>query len=154
MKHTMRNISTSCVGILILAYLIHHQYTIQQRQDTPPMTRTDTPVAPAQATWQFQETIFDFGTIKAGTIVKHAYLFTNTGTQSLVIQEVIPSCKLCTQAASTRQVVQPGEQGAIIVEFNSAGRSGKQGKYVTIRSNAADSPTRVLIRGEISQRGS
>jgi hypothetical protein len=154
MKHNIRNIFTSCVGILILAYLIHHQYTIQQRQDTPPMTTTGTQVAPAQATLQFQETIFDFGKIEAGTIVKHAYIFTNTGTQALVIQEVIPSCKLCTQASATQLVVQPGNQGVIMVEFNSTGRVGRQGKYVTIWSNVADSPTRVLIRGEISQRGS
>ncbi len=150
MKHNIRNIFASSIGILILTYLIHHLYSIQQRQDTPPRTAANTQVAQGQATLQFQETVFDFGTIKAGTIVKHAYLFTNTGTQLLVIQEVIPSCKLCTQASTIQQVIQPGEQGTIVVEFNSAGRTGKQGKYVTIRSNAADSPTRVLIRGEIS----
>ncbi len=152
MKHTIRNIFASCVGILILVYLIHHQYTIQQRQDMPPMTTTNTAVTQGQATLQFQGTIFDFGQIEAGTIVKHNYLFNNTGTQPLVIQEVIPSCKLCTQASAIQQVIQPGEQGAIIVEFNSTGRSGKQGKYVTIRSNAPLSPARVLIRGEVTRK--
>jgi hypothetical protein len=132
-----------------LGYLIHYQYTIQQRQDTPSLTTATTQLAQGQATLQFQETIFDFGKIEAGTIIQHHYLFTNTGTQPLVIQEVIPSCKLCTQASATQLVIQPGEQGAIRVEFSSAGRSGKQGKYVTIRSNDPLSPARVLIRGEV-----
>lgn len=149
MKHTIRNIFASCVGLSILAYLIYHQYTVQKHQDMPPKIPTTTQVAQGQAVLQFQETIFDFGKLKADTIVKHDYVFTNTGTQPLVIQEVIPSCKLCTQAYATPLVIQPGEQGAIKVAFNSAGRSGRQGKYVTIRSNALLSPARVLIRGEV-----
>lgn len=151
MKHTIRNIFASCVGILILTYLIHHLYTYTAQQQDAPIAPSAT-LAPAQATLQFQETIFDFGKIEAGTIVKHAYLFTNTGTQPLIIQEVIPSCRLCTQASAPRLVVQPGEQGTIRVEFNSAGRSGRQGKYVTIRSNAPLSPARVLIRGEVVEK--
>lgn len=146
-KRTRRNLFISCVGILILAYLIRHQYIIQQPQDTPPISKATTQLG--QATMQFPETIFDFGKIETGTIVKHSYVFTNTGIDPLVIQEVIPSCKLCTKASFTEQVVQPGEQGSILVEFNSKGRSGRQGKYVTIWSNALLSPTRVLIRGEI-----
>lgn len=149
MKQNIRNLFTSCVGILLLAYLIHYQYVRQKRQDISPVATTIPQIAQGQATWQFQKTIFDFGTIQAGTMVKHAYVFTNIGTQPLVIHEIIPSCKLCTKASFTRQVVQPAEQGSIMVEFNSTGRTGKQGKYVTICSNAAASPTRVLIKGEI-----
>jgi len=91
----------------------------------------------------FHETVFDFGT------VTHDYEFTNTGQSSLIIYEVIASCNLCTTAAWSRRPIQVGEHGKIQVTFNSAGRLGKQGKYLIIRANTDPPETRLLLKGEV-----
>jgi hypothetical protein len=147
MKHAMLTFLTN-IFLFLGIYCLYYLQPVQQRTDISIVAQA--PLAESQATITFKETVFDFESIEPGTVVRHDYIFTNTGKQVLIIQEVLPSCKLCTQAVCTQPVVQTGEQGIIRVEFNSAGRTGKQGKYVTIRSNASNSPTRILVRGTVS----
>ncbi len=83
----------------------------------------------------FDHDKFDFGTIKEGEKVRHAYAFTNTGTNPLMISDAIASCG-CTVPSYPKTPVMPGESGEILVEFNSQGRKGKNNKSVIIVSNA------------------
>jgi hypothetical protein len=82
----------------------------------------------------FEETIFDFGTIKQGDVVRHTFKFKNTSDVPLKITNTQASCG-CTTPSFPKEPVQPGGSGVIDVEFNSAGKSGNVTKDVNIFAN-------------------
>lgn len=83
---------------------------------------------------QFDTTFHAFGVIEQGEKVSHTFNFTNTGDKDLVLKSVKASCG-CTVPEWTKEPVSPGNTGTIEVEFNSAGRKGKQQKTITVVSN-------------------
>ena len=101
---------------------------------------------------EFEETTFDFGTIKQGEKVSHVYVFTNTGEIPLVITNARGSCG-CTVPFFPQDPILPGESSEIEVEFNSKGKKNKQSKKVTITANTELSQTFLTIRGNVSTEG-
>lgn len=85
----------------------------------------------------FTETKHDFGEIKEGEIVKHAYHFKNAGKNPLMISRAVASCG-CTVPSYPKEPIPPGGEGEIMVEFNSTNRKGTQRKNVLIYSNAQE----------------
>jgi hypothetical protein len=83
---------------------------------------------------QFQSAEFDFGKLNQGEVVKHEFVFTNTGTATLEIKEVKPGCG-CTTAGSWDKLVEPGKTGIIPLQFNSANFGGKISKSATATCN-------------------
>src|SRR5436189_6374552 len=61
---------------------------------------------------QFADMTFDFGKIDSGTLVKHEFVFTNTGSATLEIKDVKPGCG-CTAAGTWDKTVEPGKTGII-----------------------------------------
>jgi len=96
----------------------------------------------------FEEDKFNFGTIKEGEVVRHTYKFTNTGSNPLLISDAIASCG-CTVPSFPKTPVMPGNQGEILVEFNSKGRKGKNNKSVIIVSNADREKVSVSFEVEV-----
>lgn len=92
----------------------------------------------------FVESTHDFGDIEQGTKVNHVFEFENSGTEPLVLSNVLTTCG-CTATSWPREPIAPGEGGEIAVSFNSAGKMGKQNKVVTVVSNAVNSQERVKI---------
>ena len=97
----------------------------------------------------FKEPEFDFGTVKAGEVVKHTFAFTNTGTAPLIIQNVSASCA-CTVPQWSREPIQPGASGKVQVQFDSEGKNGKQHKTVTVTSNTNPANTEVVLTGNVT----
>ncbi len=83
---------------------------------------------------EFGGTVFDFGKTNAGEVVRHDYVFTNTGTATLEIKDVRPGCG-CTTAGSWDKTVEPGKSGAIPLQFNSTGFGGSVTKSATVICN-------------------
>jgi hypothetical protein len=83
---------------------------------------------------EFASTTFDFGRIQQGEIVKHAFVFTNTGGAALEILEVKPGCG-CTAAGAWDKRVEPGRTGSIPIQFSSAGFGGTVAKTATVICN-------------------
>lgn len=97
----------------------------------------------------FQEKEYDFGTVVQGEKVKHNFVITNNGDDTLKISNVHASCG-CTAALPDKKELLPGESTNIKVEFNSLGRNGHQLKHIIIRSNDVDNPEIVLdLYGEV-----
>ena len=92
----------------------------------------------------FAEASHDFGDIEQGTKVNHVFEFENTGTEPLILSNVLTTCG-CTATDWPREPVAPGEGGKIGVSFNSAGKMGKQNKVITVVSNAVNAQERVKI---------
>src|SRR5215213_3502807 len=72
---------------------------------------------------EFSSLIYDFGKVSANELVKHEFVFTNTGKSTLEIIDVRPGCG-CTTAGSWDKKVEPGKTGMIPLQFNSAGFGG------------------------------
>lgn len=92
----------------------------------------------------FEESKHDFGDITQGEKVEHTFDFENSGTMPLILSNVAVTCG-CTATEWPRDPVPPGEKGSITVQFNSAGKMGRQNKVITIYSNATMPIERVYI---------
>ena len=93
----------------------------------------------------FVEKSHDFGDIQQGEKVEYVFTFKNTGTQPLVISDVVTTCA-CTAKSYSKEPVMPGKTGQVTVTFDSAGKMGMQNKVITILSNATNSREMVSIR--------
>lgn len=98
---------------------------------------------------EFATPIYEFGKVKSGDPVKYTYYFTNSGTETLEISRVQPSCG-CTTAGDFTKKVEPGQSGSIPIQFNSGNFNGSVFKTITVSSNAKNQPTTVLqLKGAI-----
>lgn len=96
----------------------------------------------------FFEEKFDFGKVKEGGKVRHAFKFKNTGENPLMISDAMASCG-CTVPSFSKEPVLPGNDGEIMVEFNTQGRKGKNHKSVIIVSNASREKVSVSFDAEV-----
>ncbi len=92
---------------------------------------------------KFEKMTFDGGNVIEGEKVEYVYSFTNTGKQDLVIESVKASCG-CTATAPKDKVIKSGESSEIVATFDSRGRTGKQNKSITVKSNDPDESALVL----------
>ncbi len=93
---------------------------------------------------KFKEDIWNFGKIKQGDIVKHYFVFSNTGDLDLVLKDVRTSCG-CTAANVSDKTISPGKKGKIKVVFDSKGFSEKVNVYINIESNDPTQPLKQLL---------
>ncbi|MEM0992746.1 MAG: DUF1573 domain-containing protein [Bacteroidota bacterium] len=121
---------------------------------TQPAANANTPAQPTQpaapagptTTMSFDEMVYDFGTVSAGEKVRHVYTFKNTGNEPLVISNARGSCG-CTVPQWPQEAIAPGDDGEIVVEYNSKGKSGNETKTVTITANTEPAVTKLTIKG-------
>jgi len=104
----------------------------------------------AKPTIKFKNTTVDFGEVNSGKIVDIAFEFENTGSDVLLIKNIIPACG-CTTAALTKKEYQPGEKGTILSKFNTSGYNGKVIKTITVTSNdPAAAELRLTLSGTVT----
>lgn len=86
----------------------------------------------------FEKKVHDFGDLYQGDKVEEVFKFTNTGNEPLIITNVQVTCGCTTPKGWPRDPIAAGGKGEITIAFNSAGKSGRQNKVVTIVSNASN----------------
>ncbi len=101
------------------------------KTESPKTNQTGTNVL---AEFVFTEEMHNFGSLKSGEIVVFSFEFKNTGSNSLVIDDIITDCG-CVKASSHKKTTPPGGAGIIEVEFDSSGLWGKQFKTIEIYAN-------------------
>lgn len=101
-------------------------------------------------TWDKSQ--YDFGDILQGDRVEHTFSFTNSGDQDLIITNVEVTCGCTTPKGWPRDPIAPGGRGEITVAFNSAGKSGKQNKVITITSNSAGGLKQVMFTAFVLEK--
>jgi len=97
---------------------------------------------------QMDEESFDFGEIQQGESVTHDFALKNIGDAKLIISSAKGSCG-CTVPEWPKEPIEKGEETIIKVTFNSAGKSGKQNKRVTLVTNAIPNTKVITITGNI-----
>ena len=104
--------------------------------------------AQAVAEISFATEKHSFGELEEGPKVSHEFKFVNTGKAPLILSNVKASCG-CTTPSWPKDPVLPGEEGVILVTYNTAKRPGSFNKSITITSNAS-TPTKVIyISGDV-----
>lgn len=97
----------------------------------------------------FENTNFNFGSIKEGQKTTYEYKFKNDGKSDLLIRKIITSCG-CTTTSAKQMTVKPGKSSTIQVTFDSSGKKGSQNKTVTVITNDPKSSSIMLwIKGNV-----
>lgn len=106
--------------------------------------------AGAAIEWEMQA--HDFGDITEGEKVEFIYKFTNTGTEPLMITNVQVTCGCTTPKGWPRDPVKPGDKGELPIQFDSAGKFGRQHKVITVVSNAADGNSQITFSANVLEK--
>ncbi|HQE12273.1 MAG TPA: DUF1573 domain-containing protein [Flavipsychrobacter sp.] len=100
---------------------------------------------------EFDSIHHNFGNIKEGEKVTHAFKFKNIGNKPLVISDARASCG-CTVPSYPKEPIMPESGGEIVVEFNSDGRPGHQHKGVMVYSNAQEAAIQVTFDADVEKK--
>lgn len=92
---------------------------------------------------EIDELTHDFGVVKAGEIVAYSFAFTNIGEHNLIIKSAESDCG-CIAVQVAENVIKPGDEGIIEVEFNSSGLFGKELKTIDLNWNCKE-PKQIVI---------
>lgn len=98
---------------------------------------------------KFDSQDYDFGRVRAGTKVKHDFVFTNTGDATLQITGVTPGCG-CTTVGEWTHEVEPGKTGVIPIQFDSSAYSTPVRKTPHLTCNDKTQPqVTFLLHGTV-----
>jgi hypothetical protein len=109
------------------------------------------PVQTNSTTIAFDNTDYNFGTVKEGKSITHTFTFKNTGKFDFVIKEVDASCD-CVVPTLPKGPVKPGATGTIVVVFNTSGQAKakrQSSKSVTITANTIPAKTSLYMQGYV-----
>jgi len=97
-----------------------------------------------------KDSIHQFASIKEGDKARHTYTVENVGDKPLMIANVQVSCG-CTVPQFSKDPVPPGGTAEITLEFNSAGKPGKNKKNALIVCNAKNAPYSIGFEVDVSK---
>lgn len=96
----------------------------------------------------FENETIDYGTIQQHSNGERQFVFTNNGSEPLIISSTQGSCG-CTVPTTPKDPIPPGEKGVIGVKY-ATDRVGPFTKNVTVKSNAKGNETKVItIKGNV-----
>lgn len=90
----------------------------------------------------------DFGTISDKKAVSYKFIFTNKGSDIVVIDTVKAHCG-CTTSTYTREPILPGRTGAVTVTYSPTDHEGGFRKTATLVLNGGDAYTEVRVTGKV-----
>lgn len=128
---------------------------VSQKATTETKVATTAPAAvaaPAAAapttTIKFKTEVHDFGTLQEGDAAEAEFVFTNTGKEPLIIQNVHPSCG-CTTPVWSKDPIAPGKTGIIKASYGTTGRVAPFNKSITVTSTAGTNV--IYIKGTVEK---
>jgi hypothetical protein len=150
----MKKIITLSIALLAFAFTNAQETTKKTtaKKTTVKTTTTKTTTAALPkvegAGMAYVTETIDYGTIAHNANGKREFVFTNNGNKPLIITNAAGSCG-CTVPTYSKEPIAPGAKGVIGVKY-ATDRVGPFTKTVTITSNAAGTPSKVLtIKGTV-----
>lgn len=125
----------------------------QQGQDKAAPAEATAPVIEASkpkpmTTIQWLDSAKSIGKVKEGEKIEISYRFKNTGTEMLIINNVVVSCG-CTVAEKPQEPIAPGAEGAIKATFDTKGRVGTNHKTMAVYTNTKEAVSTVAFDVEV-----
>lgn len=100
----------------------------------------------------FNKTSIEFGDIIQGEKADCDFTLENNGKTALIIRKTKASCG-CTAVTMGENTIAPGQKTVIRATFNSAGKSGRQYKSITVITNDPKTPeTHLTISGNVKTK--
>jgi hypothetical protein len=96
---------------------------------------------------QFETTVHDYGTMQQDANGDCEFKFKNTGTEPLVLSNVVASCG-CTTPSWPKEPLMPGKSSVIKVHYDTK-RIGIISKQITVMSNAKTDRVILNIKGNV-----
>lgn len=100
---------------------------------------------------EFEESEYDFGTVEEGEVVEHTFVFKNTGDAPLIVSNAAASCG-CTVPTWTKESIAPGDEGEMLVKFNTSGKPNQQMKAVRITANTQSGKETIRIKAFVNPK--
>lgn len=87
-----------------------------------------------EAVFSLKEPTYKFPKTNEGVVLEHTYIFTNTGTVPLIINEYSVACT-CTKVEFSKEPVAPGKTGMIKIIFDTGGKYYLQDREILLSVN-------------------
>ena len=97
---------------------------------------------------KFKSKVIDYGVIDNKSDGARKFVFSNTGTEPLIIKNAKGSCG-CTVPTWPREPIAPGSSAEIGGKYDTK-RVGKFTKTITLTTNADKRPVILTIKGEVN----
>lgn len=94
---------------------------------------------------RFERRVYDFKEAKIGEVLSHTFLFSNPGTDTLMLESVRPSCHSCTHIEEYDKRVVPGGRGKIRVTYKVAGIPRYADHRIYVETNVPDTMAKVTL---------
>ena len=142
----MKKIILLSVSLIIYSF-INAQENHEGHDHAQPIQNTEkTDIV--NATIDFESKVVDYGTIEHNADGARKFIFTNNGTEPLIIKNAKGSCG-CTVPTWPREPIAAGETAEIGVKY-ATNRVGKFTKTITLTTNADKKPVILTIKGEVN----
>ena len=132
---------------LLLSLVLISGFTLGNAQNVITNDASKT-VESTNATIDFVSKVMDYGTIEHNADGARKFIFTNNGTEPLLIKNAKGSCG-CTVPTWPREPIAPGVTAEIGVKY-ATNRVGKFTKTITLTTNASKKPVILTIKGEVN----
>jgi len=96
---------------------------------------------------EFKDTEHNYGTIQQGGDGTFSFIFTNTGTDPLILSNVRSSCG-CTIPEWPREPINAGQSASILVKYDTK-KIGAFNKSISVYTNAGEAPIVLHISGTV-----
>lgn len=114
----------------------------------PEMTAEELDEAPKL---EVSSRVFDFGKVKAGTIIETAFELSNVGKEKLEFRNIKSNCECLTYEIKNRSI-KKGKSQTLNVFFDTSEMGGNQYKAITIYANDPVNPTQLItIKGSVER---
>ena len=133
---------------IFLSFFLISAFFVSNAQNAAPSANAKSQENSINAAIEFESKVVDYGIIEHNSDGQREFKFKSTGTDPLIIKSAKGSCG-CTVPKWPRKPIAPGESEEIKVTFNSAGKSGKQSKTITLVTNAIPNTTVLTISANI-----
>lgn len=101
----------------------------------------------------FAKLMHDFGDVPPNKAHKGEIKFTNTGQATLVIKKVSECCGVDTKLAGKKTRYEPGESGAVLIEWRSGSMPTPFQREFTVHSNDSMNPAvKLKVRAKVTLR--
>ena len=132
---------------LLLSLALVAGFGFANAQNTPEADAS-VQVESTNVTIDFVSKVVDYGTIAHNADGTRKFVFTNNGTEPLLIKNAKGSCG-CTVPTWPREAIAPGATAEIGVKY-ATNRVGKFTKTITLTTNASKKPVILTVKGEVS----
>ena len=134
--------------VIVFAFSVANAQRIEVPNKAEKRDVAEKKPAIADATIDFVSKVVDYGIIDHKSDGGRKFVFTNNGTESLIIKNAKGSCG-CTVPTWPREPIAPGDSGEIGVNYDTK-RTGKFTKTITLTTNADKKPVILTIKGEVN----